>query len=54
LVPEDAVLEPEEELVDEDDVEELLDEELSVLDSFFAADPLPESPDDDPARLSVR
>lgn len=50
------MLEPEEELVDEDELEEEepLDEELSVVDSFLAADPLAESPDDDPARLSVR
>jgi hypothetical protein len=47
LVPED----PDEEGLEAD---ELLDEELSPLDSFFAAEPLDEPPEDEPDRLSVR
>ena len=46
LVPE----EPDEEELEDD---ELLDEELSPLDSFFAAD-APADPEEEPARLSVR
>jgi hypothetical protein len=42
-------------LEDEDVVDALLVEELSLLDSFFVAAPLVEPlPVDEPARLSVR
>jgi hypothetical protein len=55
LVPEDAVLEPEEELEDEELVDAApLDVELSPLDSFFAAEPLDDPPAEEPDRLSVR
>jgi len=47
--------EPEEDDVEgEEDDELLFDEELSLLDSFFAAVPLDDPPDEEPARLSVR
>ena len=43
--------EPEEDDVDDEDV---LDDELSPLDSFFAAVPLDDPPEEALARLSVR
>ena len=55
MLPLDGVPEPDEdELEGEEDEEVLLDEELSLLDSFFAVVPFDDPPDDEPARLSVR
>jgi hypothetical protein len=56
LAPEDVVLDPEDELEDEEllDAAAVPDVELSPLDSFFAAEPLDAPPADAPARLSVR
>jgi hypothetical protein len=50
----DVVPEPEDDEVEE--VDELLpDDELSeLLDSFFAAEPFDDPPEDEPERLSVR
>jgi hypothetical protein len=55
LAPDDVVLVPVEEPDEEEVVEgKPLDDELSPLDSFFAAAPLDELSDEAPARLSVR
>jgi len=53
--PEDDDPEDDPEDVEVAEVDELPDDELSPpLDSFFAAVPFEDAPDDEPARLSVR